>query len=125
MRSPSFPRAGFSLLETVVALTLFAGVLLGVLGAGQYVLAHLHDSDLRFRATVYAESLADSLRGTACTRLTNGSGTHGPLAASWTLAKGLDVARVSIAVSAPAPAHARAGGSRSRLTSALLACPEP
>ena len=68
----ALPRAGFSLLETIVALTLFAALLLSMLGTGQLVLARLYDSDVRLRASLYAQSLIDSLRGTACTRLASG-----------------------------------------------------
>ena len=120
MRSSS-PR-GFTLPETVVALTLFAGVLLSVIGSGQLVLARLYENDVRYRATVYAQSLIDSLRGTSCARLVSGQGTSGALAATWSVTDALDVMRIDLAISVPQ----RAGTPpRVRNTTALLSCPEP
>ena len=115
-------RGGFSLLETLVALVLFAAVLLAMLSTGQFILARLYESDLRFRASVYSQSLLDSLRATACARLAASTRAKAPFTASWAVTDLLDVARVDIAVSAP-----QRGTSvpRSYNASTLLNCPEP
>jgi prepilin-type N-terminal cleavage/methylation domain-containing protein len=115
-------RGGFSLLETLVALTLFAGVLLSVVGTGQFIMARMYDSDVRFRTTVFAQSLIDSLRGTACARLNSGSAVRAPLSAMWTVTDQLDLVRLDLTVSQP-----RRGGAAPRMqhTTALLPCPEP
>ena len=120
MRSSA--RAGFSLLEVVVALTLFAAVLLALLSTGQFILARLYESDLRFRATIYGQSILDSLRATACARATSSSGSSPPFAASWAVTDLLDVARLDIAVSAPLRGTS---APRSHNASTLLNCPEP
>jgi Tfp pilus assembly protein PilV len=114
-------RSGFSLLETVVALTLFAGVLLGMLGAGQLILARLHDNDVRARRTLYAQSIVDSLRATACARLASGTGSNGRHNASWTLTDLLDAMRVDLSVTTTP----RSGPASVSLLTTLLACPEP
>jgi len=115
-------RAGFSLLETVVALTLFAGVLLGLIGTGQFVLASMYENEMRFRTTVYAQSLLDSLRSTACQRLTSGRGTSAVLAADWTVTDIRDIARVDVAIAVPQ--RGRAAPVTKNFTT-LLWCPEP
>lgn len=115
-------RGGFSLLETLVALALFAAVLLAMLSTGQFILARLYESDLRFRAAVYSQSILDSLRATACARLTASTGSKAPFAASWAVSNLLDVVRLDVAVSAP-----QRGTSvpRAYRTSTLINCPEP
>lgn len=115
-------RIGFSLLETIVALTLFAGVLLSIIAAGQVVLARMYQNDMRYRSTVYANSIVDSLRGTACARLTSGQGTAGALAASWTVTDIRDVTRVDVTVSMPQRANAP---TFAKTIMTLLSCPEP
>lgn len=121
MRRPP-PRAGFSLLETIVALALFAAVLLSMLGTGEFILAQLYDSDVRLRASLYEQSLIDSLRGTACARLASGSGINGSLAAAWIVIDGLDVAQLDVSVRVP-----RRGGAvpRTQRSTSLTPCPEP
>lgn len=121
MQVPS-TRAGFTLLETIVALALFAAVLLSMLSTGQLVLARLYDSDVRLRASLYAQSLIDSLRGTACARLASGTGTSGSLAAAWVVTDRLDVAQLDVSVSVP-----RRGGAMPRIqrSTTLTPCPEP
>jgi hypothetical protein len=118
----SSTRSGFSLLETIVALTLFAGVLLSIIAAGQVVLARMYQNDLRYRSSVYANSVLDSLRGTACGRLTSGQGTLGTLAAIWSVTAIRDIARIDLAVSVP-----QRGGAQplAKNIMTLLSCPEP
>jgi hypothetical protein len=115
-------RTGFSLLETVVALTLFAGVLLSLIGTGQFVLARMYENDLRFRTTQYANSLIDSLRGTACSRLASGQGSRGALAATWTVTDIRDIARIDVAITVP---QRHAAAARVKRATTLLSCPEP
>jgi prepilin-type N-terminal cleavage/methylation domain-containing protein len=114
-------RRGFSLLETIVALTLFAGVLLSMLGAGQFILASLFESDQRLRVSVFTQSVIDSLRGTACARLTSGTATQGALTASWSVTDLIDAARIDLTLSFPR----RAVAPMVQSTTALLSCPEP
>ena len=115
-------RTGFSLLETLVAIVLFAAVLLGMLSTGQFILARLYDSDLRFRGGVYAQSLIDSLRSKACAYLVSGSGAHTPFTSSWVITDSLDVAQLDVTVTAP-----RRGSVTPRTIrhSTLVNCPEP
>jgi prepilin-type N-terminal cleavage/methylation domain-containing protein len=119
---PDHRRCGFSLLETLVALVLFAAVLLAMLSTGQFILARLYESDLRFRAAVYSQSILDSLRATACARLNASTSARSPLTASWAVTDLLDVARVDMAVSAP-----QRGTPAARVynVSTLINCPEP
>jgi prepilin-type N-terminal cleavage/methylation domain-containing protein len=117
-----YRRAGFSLLETLVALVLLAAVLLAVLSTGQFILARLYESDLRFRASVYSQSLLDSLRATACARLTASTSAQAPFTASWVVTDMLDVVQLDVAVSAPQRGTSVA---RAYNASALLNCPEP
>ena len=116
-----YPRFGFTLLEVIVALVLFAAILLGIIASGQVILARLHDSDVRLRAALYSRTVLDSLRSTACARLANGVGTNGPFAASWTVIDGRDIARVSLSVTVPQ----RRAAARTALITALFPCPEP
>lgn len=117
-----YRRAGFSLLETLVALVLVAAVLLAMLSTGQFILARLYESDLRFRASVYSQSILDSLRATACARLTASTGAKAPFTAAWSVTDLLDVVRLDVTVSAPQRA---ASLPRAYNASALLNCPEP
>ena len=118
----STDRHGFSLIEVLVALVLFAAVLLAMLSSGQFILARLYESDLRFRASVTAQSVFDSLRATACARLTGATNLSAPFVTSWAITDMLDVTRVDISVSVPQRAGAvpRVYG-----VSTLLNCPEP
>ena len=113
---------GFTLLEVLVALILFAAVLLSMLATGQLVLARLFDSDLRFRSATYTQSLVDSLRATTCARLGSGSSSYGPLTASWSATNGLDVVRIDLTLVVPQRTGAPA---RPHSLTALLPCPEP
>lgn len=117
-----YRRAGFSLLETLVALVLFAAVLLAMLSTGQFILARLYESDLRFRASVYSQSILDSLRATACARLTASTGAKAPFTASWAVSDLLDVVRLDVAVSAPLRGTS---APRAYNASTLSNCPEP
>ena len=116
-----YPRSGFTLLEVIVALVLFAAILLGIIATGQVNLARLYESDVRLRAALYSQTVLDSLRSTACASLASGSGTKGPFGASWTVIDGRDVARVSLSVTVPQ----RRAATRTALFSALFPCPEP
>ncbi len=120
-RVPTLRRAGFSLLETIVALALFAAVLLSMLGTGQLILARLYDSDLRLRASLDAQSVIDSLRGTACARLASGTGMNGSLAAAWVVTDGLDLAQLDVTVNVP---QRRGAVARTQRTTTLTPCPE-
>ncbi len=113
---------GFSLLETLVALVLFAAALLAMLSTGQFILARLYESDLRFRASVYSQSLLDSLRAIACVRLTSSTGAKAPFTAAWAVTDMLDVVRLDVAVSAP---QRGASVPRAYNASTLVTCPEP
>jgi len=115
-------RAGFSLLETLVAMVLFAAVLLGMLSTGQFILARLYDSDLRFRGVVYAQSLIDSLRAAACARLASGAGSHSAFTGSWIITDSLDVAQLDVTVTVPRRGSATP---RSNRLATLVNCPEP
>jgi prepilin-type N-terminal cleavage/methylation domain-containing protein len=114
-------RSGFSLLETIVALTLFAGVLLSMLGAGQFILASLFESDQRLRASVFTQSIIDSLRGTACARLASGAATQGALTATWSVTDLVDAARIDLTSTLPR----RGVAPTIQRTTVLLSCPEP
>jgi hypothetical protein len=115
-------RAGVSLLETMVALTLFAGVLLSLLGTGQLILARLYETDVRLRAGFHTQSLLDSLRAISCTRLTSGGGIRGPFSASWVVTDLLDAVQLDVVLLQP-----RRGGLAPlpQRTSTIIACPEP
>jgi len=115
-------RAGVSLLETMVALTLFAGVLLSVLGTGQLILARLYENDVRFRAGAHTQSLLDSLRAIACTSLTSGAGVRGPFTASWVVTDVLDAVQLDVVLLQPPRGGAAPQPQR---TSTVIACPEP
>lgn len=119
---PYYRRAGFSLLETLVALVLFAAVLLAMLSTGQFILARLYESDLRFRAAVYSQSILDSLRATACARLAPSTSAKAPFTAFWAVSDLLDVARLDVAVTAPQRGSAVP---RAYIASTLINCPEP
>lgn len=114
-------QSGFTLLEVLVALILFSSVLLAMLATGQLVLARLYEGDIRLRAALYSQSIADSLRGTACARLTSGTSTRPPLSAAWITTDTLDQVRAAIAVALPQ----RGSVSRVQRTTVLIACPEP
>ena len=103
-------------------MVLFAAVLLAMLSSGQFILARLYDSDLRFRGSVYAQSLIDSLRAAACARLASGSGSHSAFTGSWIITDSLDVAHLDVTVTVP-----RRGSvtPRSNRLSTLVNCPEP
>ncbi|MGH7693448.1 MAG: type IV pilus modification PilV family protein [Gemmatimonadaceae bacterium] len=115
-------QAGFSLLETLVAMVLFAAVLLAMLSTGQFILARLYDSDLRFRGSVYAQSIIDSLRSAACARLASGAGSHSAFTGSWIITDSLDVAQPDVTVTVP-----RRGSvtPRTNRLTTLVNCPEP
>ena len=115
-------RAGVSLLETMVALTLFAGVLLSLLGTGQLILARLYENDVRLRVGSHTQSLFDSLRAISCTRLTSGAGIRGPFRASWVVTDLLDAVQLDVVLLQP-----RRGGlaPQPQRTSTIIACPEP
>ncbi|HJU74909.1 MAG TPA: prepilin-type N-terminal cleavage/methylation domain-containing protein [Gemmatimonadaceae bacterium] len=115
------PRPGFTLLEVLVALVLFAAVLLGIVASGQVILARLYESDLRLRAALSSQSVLDSLRSTACARLASGGGTNGILATAWAITDGRDVARVDLTVTVPQ----RRAASRTSAITSLLQCLEP
>lgn len=119
---PPRRQSGFTLLEVLVALVLFAVVLLSMLATGQLVLARLYESDLRLRATLFSQSVTDSLRSTACARLTSGSASRPPLAAAWVATDALDAVRVAVTVTSPQRGNAVAHVSRAL---SLLVCPEP
>ena len=88
----------------------------------QLVLARMYENDLRFRTTMYAQSLLDSLRGTACAQLASGGATNGRLAATWTITDIRDIARIDVAISVPQRTGAPAV---SKTIMTLVSCPEP
>lgn len=118
---PGAHRNGFSLLEVLVALVLFAAVLLAMLSTGQFILAQLYDSDHRFRASLTAQSVLDSLRATACARLRSSASVTPPYAASWLVTDLIDVTRIDLTVTAPQRGSVVP---RTYTVGTLLSCPE-
>ncbi len=78
-------RAGFSLIEVLVAVTLLAVVMLGLAGAASLGLAQMSKAtqDLQYSADV--GQVGDSLIGVGWNRVTSGSTSIRSRSASWTV----------------------------------------
>ena len=96
---------GFTMVEMIVAVTLFTWVLLTLLGANVLVVQLLAAGDRAATATFYARERLETIRGVSCTVLADGSETRGGIyTLTWDLepAHGGSVRDVQLLVTYPA-----------------------
>ena len=96
---------GFTMVEMIVAVTLFTWVLLTLLGANVLVVQLLAAGDRAATATFYARERLETIRGVSCTALADGSETRGGIyTLTWDLepAHGGSVRDVQLLVTYPA-----------------------
>jgi Tfp pilus assembly protein PilV len=89
-------RAGFSVIEALVALVLFAAGVLAIAAAASRAVRTLREAELRDAAHVVLLSTADSLLQYASPA--SGSAVHGTFALSWTVLDPGAVAAVMVRV---------------------------
>lgn len=89
-------RPGFSVIEALIALILFAAGILAIAAASSRAIRTLREAEARDEANVIMLSVADSLLQLASPA--SGSLTRGGYAVSWTVADSGRVAAVSVRV---------------------------
>ena len=95
-------RAGFTLAECLLPLTLFTAGLLGLSGTALSVERLGSASDARASAAELASARLESLRGTACALRTAGSATTAGIAEEWSLSAVPDLTMVRDSLDVPA-----------------------
>ena len=96
---------GFTLVEMIVAVTIFTWALLSLLGANVLVVQLLSAGDRATTATFYARERLETIRGMSCTVMADGSETRGGVYdLTWDLepAYGGSVRMVELLVTYPA-----------------------
>jgi Tfp pilus assembly protein PilV len=88
--------AGFSVIEALVALVLFAAGVLAIAGAASRAVRTLREAEARDEAHVTMLSVADSLLQLASPA--SGSTTRGAFAVSWTVSDSGAVAAITVRV---------------------------
>ena len=78
-------RAGFTIVETLVALTVLAIGLLGVASVSTLVARRIVFAESHVLSTTAAGSLIDSLAGIPCASVASGSDAPGRVAREWTV----------------------------------------
>jgi len=68
---------GFTIVELIVAVTIFVWGLLALLGANMLVIQLLAAGDRAATASFYTRERLEALRGVSCTALSDGSETRG------------------------------------------------
>jgi prepilin-type N-terminal cleavage/methylation domain-containing protein len=69
--------SGFTLVELIVAVTLFTWAMLALLGANILVIKLLAAGDRAATASFYARERLETLRGVSCSAMADGSETRG------------------------------------------------
>jgi len=77
-------RAGFTLVELLVALTIFSVGLLAMAGTASVIMQMLAGSEARNVAAGVAESRFEKIAGTACVNRTSGTVTTRNIIETWT-----------------------------------------
>ncbi|MDA0329069.1 MAG: prepilin-type N-terminal cleavage/methylation domain-containing protein [Gemmatimonadetes bacterium] len=84
--SPSFdPRAGFSLVEVVIAIVILAVGVLGLAGSTAYIVRQITLSDLMTERSVAFQTIIDRLQSLPYASVVAGSDSVGIYALSWTV----------------------------------------
>jgi len=78
------PQAGFTLVELLVALTIFSVGLLAMAGTASVIMQMLAGSQARSVAAAVAESRLEKIAGTACVNRTSGTATTRNIIETWT-----------------------------------------
>jgi Tfp pilus assembly protein PilV len=69
--------SGFTIVELIVAVTIFVWGMLALLGANMLVIQLLAAGDRAATASFYAREQLETMRGVSCGALSNGSATKG------------------------------------------------
>jgi type II secretion system protein I len=78
------PRAGFTLIELMVALTIFSIGLLAMAATASVIMQMLAGSQARTVAADVAESRFERIAATACANRTSGTATNRGISEAWT-----------------------------------------
>jgi prepilin-type N-terminal cleavage/methylation domain-containing protein len=84
IETPSRPRAGFTLVELLVALTIFSVGLLAMAATSSVIMQMLAGAQARTVAAGVAESRFEQIAGTACINRTSGTVTSRNIIETWT-----------------------------------------
>lgn len=104
-------RAGFSLVEVIVAMMVLTIGLLGMAAGTGWMIRTVHFGELETARSAAFQSAVESLRAQSFDDLANGSETFGDFTVSWTLGGGGNLARdVEIVVVGPGRSSAEGGG---------------
>jgi len=82
--TPPTPRAGFTLIELVVALTIFSVGLLAMAATASAISQMLAGSESKALAASVAETRFERIAGTACANRTSGTATIRGITETWT-----------------------------------------
>lgn len=85
-KAPRSGRAGFTLVELIVAMLMLTIGLLGLAGVGGVVLKQMSSGTYQTIAASIAQSRFEQMEGDSCALITSGSATVRGMAENWTVA---------------------------------------
>ena len=104
-------RAGFTLLELAIALTIFAIGALALVSSTVYIVRQVTIGSWSSERTVAITTTIEQLRATPYDSLSSGSQTYGQFDVDWTVLAGARTKEVSILVSGPGVTNVPGAGS--------------
>jgi prepilin-type N-terminal cleavage/methylation domain-containing protein len=112
-------RAGFTIVEMVVAIMVFTVGVMGLAGTAAYVARQMNGGMQQTLAATIAQSRIDSIAGTGCRAVASGTATKQGISERWTIDRpaNFNVLRVTEQVT-----WTSAGRTRSQLYTASFPC---
>ena len=112
------PRAGFTIVELLVAMMVFGIGVLGLAATTATVTRLMGSASRNTLAATVAQSRIEKLRGTACASLAGGSEKVRGITSTWTVTAATRGVSITETVSYP---NAR-GGTRTRVYNTMITC---
>ena len=120
------PRAGFSIVEVVVAILILTIGVLGMAGTAAYVTRQVNEGAQQGNAAARVQSITDSLRSLRCSLLVNGSTTASAsnynINESWTISNMIGAGKPSKSLRVAVAWVTRLGATRQQSFTTTVPC---
>ena len=97
----STPERGSTIIEAIFAVTLLSMGFLAVAASAPWVIRMVAEGRRSVRAAALAQTKLETLRASACSQLSRGDSTVGPLVLAWSVTRSGVVAHLRATVSTP------------------------
>jgi prepilin-type N-terminal cleavage/methylation domain-containing protein len=116
------PRPGFTLVEMLLAIVVFAVGVLGLAGTSTIIMRQMNAAQQQSQAATQAQARIDSLAGISCAMLADGGAMHRGIRHRWTIERTPNAAPFSSARIADTVTWVTRGEAKRQVYTTRIAC---